>query len=287
MTAATEAGCPRCGARPTIGVLCATCAAAVAPCPGLLREHLVATATEAADAWLVDGFGAAHPVAATGCRIGRSLDRELALLHASVSREHCELTRTSAGWQLRDLGSRNGTRLDGRRLEGRVRVPGPTTVVVGEVRLWFVDRALGLRAGAPAAATTHASGGEPRFHLRAGERELCVLAGGAGGGGAVLHRRADEAAWAELGLSPLELQLLRALCAQALAEADSPSRSRGCVATRQLAAELPFQSAYADDENVRQVVRRLRTALDRIGACGVIESVQGRGYYVAWSVTAT
>jgi DNA-binding winged helix-turn-helix (wHTH) protein len=58
------------------------------------------------------------------------------------------------------------------------------------------------------------------------------------------------------------------------------------VATKQLAKELPFQSRYANEENVRQVVRRLRTTLKKIGVVDVVKAVPGRGYYVAWSVSS-
>lgn len=57
-----------------------------------------------ADAWVVDGFGVAHPVAEKTA-IGRIHEGELVVLAASVSREHAELRRTDAGWQIRDLGS--------------------------------------------------------------------------------------------------------------------------------------------------------------------------------------
>jgi hypothetical protein len=51
---------------------------------------------------------------------------------------------------------------------------------------------------------------------------------------------------------------------------------RGCVPTKQLARELPFQSKYANEENVRQVVRRLRGALAEVGATGALAIAPGR-----------
>jgi DNA-binding response OmpR family regulator len=87
-------------------------------------------------------------------------------------------------------------------------------------------------------------------------------------------------------LPPLEFQLLRALCMRASADADSPAAVRGCIGTKQLARDLPFQSKYANEENVRQVVRRLRAQLAEVGADGVLAVVPGRGYYLTASVTA-
>jgi len=79
---------------------------------------------------------------------------------------------------------------------------------------------------------------------------------------------------------------LRALCARAHAEAASPSPVRGCVATKQLVRELPFQSRYANQENVRQVVLRVRALLAEVGARDVVAVVPGRGYYLACPVAA-
>ncbi len=45
--------------------------------------------------------------------IGRTRDCDLCLTDLSVSRLHAELVRDAAGWLLNDLGSHNGTRLNG------------------------------------------------------------------------------------------------------------------------------------------------------------------------------
>lgn len=49
-------------------------------------------------------------------RIGRMDNYEITLDHASVSRHHAEVRLTSQGWTVRDLGSTNGTYLNGVRL---------------------------------------------------------------------------------------------------------------------------------------------------------------------------
>jgi hypothetical protein len=56
-------------------------------------------------------------VDAQGATIGRSRDCEIVVDDANVSRRHAELRQRGGSWVLTDLGSTNGTRLDGRRIE--------------------------------------------------------------------------------------------------------------------------------------------------------------------------
>src|SRR4030095_533189 len=131
-------GCWCCGAGAEVGSLCRSCAQEVTPCDGLIPDHIRSNVdtTEAA-AWVVDGFGAAHALAPkTG--VARSHEGELVVLASSVSREHAELRRTDAGWHIRDLGSRNGTYVDGTRAQGRVTLADRTLVKIGDVALWFL-----------------------------------------------------------------------------------------------------------------------------------------------------
>jgi hypothetical protein len=61
----------------------------------------------------------------TPLSIGRASGSGLRLNHASVSRHHALLSGTGTGWSLRDLGSANGTWVNGRRVADSVRVrPG-------------------------------------------------------------------------------------------------------------------------------------------------------------------
>lgn len=46
-------------------------------------------------------------------RIGRDLDCDLRIDHATVSRSHAELHHDAEGWHLLDLGSKNGSHVDG------------------------------------------------------------------------------------------------------------------------------------------------------------------------------
>ncbi|MFD7433206.1 FHA domain-containing protein [Streptomyces sp. NPDC059861] len=59
-----------------------------------------------------------HPAAGHPLRIGRDRANGLRLNHETVSRVHAELTRQGGMWVLRDLGSTNGTTVNGRRVTG-------------------------------------------------------------------------------------------------------------------------------------------------------------------------
>lgn len=287
--------CVCCGTASEVGALCSACALKVAPCDGLLPEHLSSRpGTSATTAWLIDGFGGAHPVSA-GSRIGRSLQCEVVVLAPSVSREHAELVHDGAGWKVRDMGSRNGTFVDGARLESDVPLAGHALLKIGDVPLWFLAKAVPDPPPRPEVATAglvepFATNGVRhtliRYQFEYGERELCIVASGDAKGGALLWRAASGEGWSERHLAPLEFQLLRALCIRAHAEAGSPGTIRGCLSSKQLLRELHFQSKFANQENVRQVVLRVRTALAEVGAGGVLAIAPGRGYYLASRVTA-
>ncbi len=260
---AMSGGCPVCGGLPAVGVLCARCADPIAPAEGLLPEHVTSNAARGT-AWIVDGFGTAHPVR-SGTVLGRKAPSEVLVLHGSVSREHAELTLGVEGWRVRDLGSRNATHVDGQRVPGRGPLSDGAVLMIGSVGFRFVGKDVAMPVVAPGSLATQVAASD-------------------GSGGALLYRQGATTTWSELSLPPLEFQLLRVLCARAVAEAESPARARGCVPTKELARDLPFQSKYANEENVRQVVRRARATLAGIGAGELIAALPGRGYYLDWRV---
>jgi hypothetical protein len=279
-------GCLCCGAEPELGTLCRRCAVDVAPCEGLIPEHIHSKIdTTEAEAWFVDGFGGAHPLAAFA-GIGRNLDRELIVLSSSVSREHAELRRTAAGWVLRDLGSRNGTFVDGVRRDDPVELPRRALLKIGDVALWFLTEIADEPPQRPELRTNNRKRAFVRYELERGDMELCIVINDDNTtAGTLMWRPIGTETWSQRGLPPLEFQLLRQLVLRAHAEAGQPSSIRGCMLSRQLMSELPFQSKYANQENVRQVVLRLRAVLDNIGVPGLIAVAPGRGYYLSCTVT--
>ena len=82
-------------------------------------------------------------VAVLGSRhlIGRSAASDTRLVSPGVSGEHAMVTWEDGRWTLRDFGSRNGTFMDGRRLEPgeRVELPGGAELMFGtRSEVWVV-----------------------------------------------------------------------------------------------------------------------------------------------------
>ncbi|QKW09921.1 FHA domain-containing protein [Streptomyces sp. NA04227] len=75
------------------------------------------------------------PAAADGkpLRIGREPGNGLRLSHETVSRVHAELVRQGGMWVLRDLGSSNGTCVNGRRVIGAAVVQDGDQVSFGQM----------------------------------------------------------------------------------------------------------------------------------------------------------
>lgn len=72
-------------------------------------------------------------------QIGRSTSADLPLDHVSVSRKHAELLPLAeGGWLLKDLGSRNGTSVNGQLISERVLQDGDQ-IGIGEVLLRFMQ----------------------------------------------------------------------------------------------------------------------------------------------------
>ncbi len=67
-------------------------------------------------------------------RIGKSDANDLVLTDETVSRHHCELLRDEKGYLVRDLGSTNGTLMDGAEVKEAYLKPG-ATLTVGKVEL--------------------------------------------------------------------------------------------------------------------------------------------------------
>ncbi len=72
--------------------------------------------------------------------IGRDPDCDVRLASRSVSRRHASVEKTPNGWIVRDLGSANGTRVNGARVTEAPLVSG-AAVMFGEVEALFTVEA--------------------------------------------------------------------------------------------------------------------------------------------------
>lgn len=72
--------------------------------------------------------------------IGRAADCDLQLMHPTVSRHHCELSGFGPLTTIKDLGSSNGTYLNGRLLVGEQILRAEDRLMVGMVLLEALDQ---------------------------------------------------------------------------------------------------------------------------------------------------
>jgi hypothetical protein len=71
--------------------------------------------------------------------VGRAPECDLILDDEGVSRQHCEMRLHSGQWWLRDLGTTNGTRLDGQRVEAAA-LSAQSVIEVGHARFVVTPR---------------------------------------------------------------------------------------------------------------------------------------------------
>jgi pSer/pThr/pTyr-binding forkhead associated (FHA) protein len=77
--------------------------------------------------------------------IGRSEDNQLRLLDPGVSRRHVLVMATPGGYTIRDLGSQNGTYVNGSRVDESPLADGDR-ITIGEINLVFRGRSAAVSA---------------------------------------------------------------------------------------------------------------------------------------------
>ncbi|MCZ4492439.1 MAG: modulated efflux pump with fused ATPase and integral rane subunit [Conexibacter sp.] len=95
---------------------------------------------------------------ADGLQIGRVPGNDIEIPSKAVSRHHARIVQVPEGFWIVDLGSRNGTLLNGERFYGESRwlANGDTVVVGGEPLRFLTGQETRFAASAPAMPTTHA-----------------------------------------------------------------------------------------------------------------------------------
>jgi phosphoserine phosphatase RsbU/P len=96
--------------------------------------------------------------------LGRSSKHPIHIPDGTVSKDHAQILRRGAGWTIRDLGSRNGTRVNGAEARAAVALAAGDRVEVGHVQLAVTD-------GPPSAPVRFSDSTVlgSSFELRAGE----------------------------------------------------------------------------------------------------------------------
>jgi sigma-B regulation protein RsbU (phosphoserine phosphatase) len=78
--------------------------------------------------------GRVHRLDGAECLLGRRLDCHIHINDQRVSRRHARVRREGDAWQLEDLGSCNGTFINGRRIQGAARLRHGDEVEIGASR---------------------------------------------------------------------------------------------------------------------------------------------------------
>lgn len=118
------------------------------------------------------GASAEHALGGRKVAVGSDPANDLVIEHSTVSRRHAILTRRAGSYYLTDLGSTNGTYLNGRRLGAPARLRSGDELRFGALRFTFARGAApppSARGGAP----------RPRFGHAAALLAVAVLFAGA------------------------------------------------------------------------------------------------------------
>lgn len=108
------------------------------------------------------------PLSGDRLTIGKEVSNDLVISSdPTVSRLHAVLERYASGWCLRDLGSRNGTHVNGERVFGERVLHTGDEIRLGQTRIVFRNE-----QGGPVATATESS--KPPPLLTAREREVLV-----------------------------------------------------------------------------------------------------------------
>ena len=106
--------------------------------------------------------GESVPLTSAMAELGRAEDNDVVLAESGVSRHHARLVYKAGRYFAEDIGSTNGTRVNGRRIEGLRPLAAGDTLAVGTVFLGFTvgekTEALTLTGGALTSVTQSGEG---------------------------------------------------------------------------------------------------------------------------------
>ncbi|WP_159500934.1 DUF3662 and FHA domain-containing protein [Microbacterium sp. 18062] len=103
---------------------------------GQLRVESATAAGQVSWRAVVDVEGKRHPLVAARTVIGRGSDADITIADAGTSRKHVEILWDGERAMVRDLGSTNGTKLNGRKVT-EAPLPPDATVQIGRTDIVF------------------------------------------------------------------------------------------------------------------------------------------------------
>lgn len=237
------------------------------------------------NAVLVDMWGRVHRLEAKTA-IGRTpIARGISILDGSVSRRHAEIRRTENAWEVADVGSSNGTRINEQPVSAPTTLKDRDRLTFGNVGFYFTNdtgslveadinevSSRTLRPGDAQVAKVIPP--EPSESTFAGlpSIEMRFLEAPSGGGGYL------ELAGQQLQLTDTQFAMLLTLARRMTTEAEVAPIIRGFVPSGQLIADLPWDTPNPGENHLKQLIRRVRALLDTVSLGTLIESRRGFGY---------
>jgi pSer/pThr/pTyr-binding forkhead associated (FHA) protein len=94
-----------------------------------------------------EAAGTVFPITEPSVLIGRSLDAQVCINEQAISYEHARLEQTASKFTLRDLGSTNGTYVNGERITDVVVLAGGDSIRMGSTTFTFVTQPAGAPKG--------------------------------------------------------------------------------------------------------------------------------------------
>lgn len=182
--------------------------------------------------------------------IGRGHECDLVVADRQVSREHAEIRKSHAGYQLEDLGSKNGTHLNG------VRIDGPALLQDGdEIQIAFALKLtfIGSEATLPLVLDDQALAGARVLRMEVQAHRVWI---------------GDQEI--EPPLSPPQFRLLELL-----------QNNLERVVSREEIAEYVWPGTHGvgvSDQAIDALIRRLRDRLAEIDSREFVVTVRGHGF---------
>jgi pSer/pThr/pTyr-binding forkhead associated (FHA) protein len=188
-----------------------------------------------------------HLLEQTVTRLGRAVENEIVIVSKRASREHAHIRREGRRTFLDDLGSTNGTFLNGERVLGSMQLRDGDQIAVGEVTFTFHD---------PDTTTRETPFPELEVNLEAGIVRL--------------NRKAVQ-------LSPKEFSLLAYLNENRGKVCSKDEIGRAVWSEYQRSSPADQSGIY--DYQIENLIRRLRTKIENDPNLPVLLiTVRGLGY---------